>query len=267
MGSVLYLYALAGRYPEGHLGCGLTGEPLRSVACGPTLFALVGDIAERPRPSRETLAVHDATVRRLAGLLPALLPARFGETARDEEALRSLLAPRAAELAPALALVEGSVQMTLRVFSDGTSAPPGDNAETAGTTQTVEIAGIADGGSIGPLEAPVPSESSVVPDGLGPGARYLAERRQLQARRSSLPEVAALREALRPLLRAERVERHGVSDAGGAGRLVATAYDLVGREQLEAYRSTLERESARLSGYRVAASGPWPPYAFAPEVA
>jgi gas vesicle protein GvpL/GvpF len=95
----------------------------------------------------------------------------------------------------------------------------------------------------------------------GPGTRYLAERRRDLAERRALPEVAALREALRPLLKAERVERHA------AGRLLATAYDLVPRAQVAAYEEIVRREAALLAPYRVAASGPWPPYAFAPGAA
>lgn len=239
--SLLYLYALAaedpGAQPGAPLGIGLAAEPLRAIACGPGLFALAGKMPSRPGLARAALAAHDETVRRLAALVPALLPARFGETAPDEQALCSRLAPRAGELNAALALVRGSVQMTLRVFAG--------NGEGAGEPRPLAT----EGPPLTGLSTP------------GPGTHYLAERRRLHEQRRSLPEVAGLREALRPLLRAERVERHE------AGRLLATAYDLVGRDAVEAYRSTVERESIHLSGYRVAASGPWPPYAFAPEVA
>lgn len=288
--NLLYLYALAAQPPGGLPGEGLAGEPIEVVPLGGSILALAGVVPARPRLSRDSLAAHDAVVRRLAALLPALLPARFGETAPDVEALRQRLAPRAADLSAALALVEGSVQMTLRVFTEGDAAP--------GKGPAVEAAHAEGRGSVGPSAArgsnegahtkeqaeagrshdPAEVTGSKVMDpqvigpeatgreaagleaALGPGARYLAERRRLQQQRRSLPEVAALREALRPLLRAERVERHQ------AGRLLATAYDLVERGQVDAYRSTVERESARLAGYRVAASGPWLPYAFAPEV-
>jgi len=91
----------------------------------------------------------------------------------------------------------------------------------------------------------------------GPGTRYLEARR----RQRSLPEIDPLREALRPLLRAERVERHA------AGRLLGTAYHLVPRAQTCAYLAVLEEARQRIGMHRVAASGPWPPYAFAPEAA
>ena len=89
----------------------------------------------------------------------------------------------------------------------------------------------------------------------GPGTRYLEERRR--ARR--LPELDPLRAALGPAVRAERVERH--SEPG----LLASVYHLIDRGAAPAYASTVE--ATPLEGLRVAVSGPWPPWSFAPEVA
>jgi hypothetical protein len=93
----------------------------------------------------------------------------------------------------------------------------------------------------------------------GPGTRHLEARRRERERLRSLPEIDPLREVLQPLLRAERMERHG------AGQLLGTAYHLVPRGQTGAYLAALETGKKRLGDRRVAASGPWPPYAFAPE--
>ena len=111
-------------------------------------------------------------MRRLAGRFGAILPARFGEAFADEHALAVRLEPRAADVAAALALVRGCVQMTLRVFGDPEA-----------------------------LADPEPDSAS------GPGTRYLAARQKAVERARSLPEIDPLREALRPLLRAERIER------------------------------------------------------------
>jgi len=105
---------------------------------------------------------------------------------------------------------------------------------------------------------PVPA---AVPEEGGPGTRYLAARLREVERARSLPEIEPLREILRPLLRAERVRRHD------SGRLLGTAYHLVARSQTGAYLAALEGAEARLAGRRIAATGPWPPYAFAPEPA
>jgi hypothetical protein len=230
----LYLYGLIGAEPapEIPLGEGVAGEPLAIVRAGGVL-AVVGTLAEgdaRPEITAAALARHDETVRRLALLVPALLPARFGEQLSDAAALAEALAPRAAEITRALILVEGCVQMTLRVFGEP-------------AVSTIES------------DEPMGKESAA-----GPGARYLAARRR--AANPGLPEVAALRQSLKPLLRAERIERHALKLS--KGQLLATAHDLVLKERAGDYVRTVEGATAALAGRKVNVSGPWPPYAFAP---
>jgi hypothetical protein len=230
--SPLYLYALADVAPnpaDTPLGEGLAGEPL-AVVPSAGLFAVIGEIAARPVVTAAALARHDETVRRLAGLLPALLPARFGEWLPDARALAEALAPRAGEIVRALTLVEGCVQMTLRVF--GTAATPEAVAP-------IEEAAAGAAGAAG-----------------GPGTRYLTARRR--AANPGIPEVAALREALRPFVRAERIERHE------KGQLLASAHDLVRREEAGEYVRIVQGPAGALAGRKVTVSGPWPPYAFAP---
>ncbi len=223
MTPLLYLYALVDEGPAGDLGTGIAGEPLRLVWSG-GIAGVAGDLDVRPRPESEALRRQDAVVRRLAELFGALLPSRFGEAFADEAELAQRMAPRAADLAASLALVRGCVQMTLRVFGD------------------------------------VGAEIAVEPeDAGGPGTRYLESRRRERQRARSLPEIDPLREALAPLLRAERMERHA------AGPLLGTAYHLVPRAETALYLATLEEARGRIGGHRVAASGPWPPYAFGPE--
>lgn len=222
----LYLYALTGGSLGADLGKGLAGEPLRQVGEG-ELAAIVGEIGEKPAVSRETLAAHDRVIQRLAGAIPALLPARFGQTVSGEPDLLAWISSRRKDLMEALELVDGCVQMTLRVF-----AGPGALEEAP---------------------APEPPNPS-----LGPGARYMQARREAAAREKALPEIAPLREALRPLLRAERVER------ASSGRLRATAYDLVKRGEAEIYARTVAEAAPHLGVWKVTATGPWPPYAFAP---
>jgi hypothetical protein len=89
----------------------------------------------------------------------------------------------------------------------------------------------------------------------GAGTRYLTRR----ARAQSAPELEPLRLLLAPFVTAERIARHD------RGPLLLTAYHLVPRGAVAAYRRILRRHPDVL-GYRVAASGPWPPYAFVPEV-
>ena len=70
--------------------------------------------------------------------------------------------------------------------------------------------------------------------------------------------LAVLRRALGKLCIEERIE-------AGSGGLLATAYHLIERGQESLYLSALE-EARQAEGLRVSASGPWAPYAFAPEL-
>jgi hypothetical protein len=235
--SPLYVYALVDGDPEEPLGTGLAGEPLRLLASA-GLSVVAGEMAARPAPAPAALEAHDAVVRRLAERVSAVLPVRFGEWVEGEAALAERLAPRAGSLAEALALVRGCVQMTLRVFGE----PSG--GELRDRTDPTDRSDLSDSAT-------------------GPGTRYLAARRREIERSRSLPEIEPLRDALRPLLRAERVRRQET------GRLVGTAYHLVPRESTGAYLGALQAvggaEGRLPAGHRVAASGPWPPYAFGPE--
>jgi hypothetical protein len=167
-----------------------------------------------PKVTPENLAAQDAVIRRLT--VTAVLPIRFGEKVRDEEELCKLLKPRSLDLIAALERVRGCEQMTLRVF--GIPGPP-------------------------------PPQSD---EDAGPGTRYMEARRREIERARSLPEIEPLLDRLRPLVRAERIERKE------QGTLLGTVYHLVRREDVPAYKETLKEEDG------VAVSGPWPPYAFAP---
>jgi gas vesicle protein GvpL/GvpF len=164
----LYLYALVGRPVRRPLGRGLGGEALRLIEVA-GLRVVAARVGDAPRVTPTALRRHDATVRRLAGRTDAVLPIRFGTVVGDRLALARALAPRAAGLREALALVAGHEQMTLRVYGEAATTSDESAAEAAGA-----------------------------------GQRYLARR--LRARRA--PEVDPVRRALRGLVSAERIERH-----------------------------------------------------------
>jgi hypothetical protein len=96
---------------------------------------------------------------------------------------------------------------------------------------------------------PAPAEPS------GPGTRYLLARRRELA---SPPRIAPLLARLAPLVRAERL-------APAPRPYAATVYHLVERRRLAAYLATLA--AAADDDPHLAWSGPWPPWAFAPELA
>jgi hypothetical protein len=85
----------------------------------------------------------------------------------------------------------------------------------------------------------------------GSGTAYLESLR----RSRSLPALDPLRAALGPLVRAERTEPHG-------GPLVASVYHLVDRGSAPEYLRVLAGVALTV---RVAPSGPWPAWSFAPE--
>ena len=224
--SPLYLYAVLAERPAGVLPSGLSGEAVRLVACD-DLLAAVGELASAPAVDEGSLRAHDAVVRRLFAGASALLPARFGSMADDEAQLRDALRPRLEAFREGLRAVRGCEQMTLR-FSR------------------------RDGPSEAAPAAPAPSPAS------GPGTRYLDARRASAGDPRAIPEVGRVLDALAPLVRGERWERHDRPP------LFASVYHLVARESLDRYRDAVA-SAAEAAGVRVTSSGPWPPYAFAPD--
>jgi hypothetical protein len=94
---------------------GLEGADVRAVSAGRLAGAVSEHAGEPPRPSEEAILRHAHVVERLMGAARAVLPARFGDGFRDEDALRSRLQGRAEELIAALEGVAGRVELSLRV--------------------------------------------------------------------------------------------------------------------------------------------------------
>lgn len=220
----LRVYAIVGRrLGRGSLAA-VSRAGLRLVSDGPT-SAIVADCDAPPAPTARALRGHDAVVRRMAKMAPAVLPARFGSVVDSDAALVAILRAWTEELQAALRLVEKHEQMTLRVFAP---APARTRSE------------------------PDEQATGVAEDA---GTRYLTRRAGAQA----APELEPLRRLLAPIVTSERIARHD------RGPLLLTAYHLVPRSAVAAYRRLLRRHAASL-GCRVVASGPWPPYAFVPEL-
>jgi hypothetical protein len=180
--------------------------------------------------SPEALATHDRVVRFLADQVEAALPARFGWIA-DEESLGEHLAPHQQRLLDALELTAGCEQMNLRLYGPGFPTVPRPSASTAGAHA---------------------------------GTRYLEAKREEARRRHEAPEIEPLRAALSGLVRAERVERPGAPSAPASSPL-ASVYHLVERGRAAEYRAVVVGAAGRLTPLRATVSGPWPPYAYAPE--
>jgi hypothetical protein len=117
--------------------------------------------------------------------------------------------------------------------------------KVAGRVQmTVRV--FASGGSPAPRAEPGREQGS--------GAAYLEKRRQ-DATGVPTGEAAAISQAVRTLVADERTQR-------GQGRMRWTLYHLVDRSVLPQY----ERTIAPFVSPIVAVSGPWPPFAFVPDL-
>lgn len=94
-------------------GRGLDHRPLFGVTDKP-LEAIVADQAgHAPEPSAAALHAYERTVRRLMDR-GAILPAQFGSTLPDEDAVRALLRGRRRDLMARLRRVRGAVEIGLR---------------------------------------------------------------------------------------------------------------------------------------------------------
>jgi hypothetical protein len=192
-------------------------------------------MASAPVVGSTALRGHDAVVRRLAQLADPLLPARFGTLVATDADLCERLTRPGDRLRDALARVTGREQMILRVY-----VSPERSAAPAAPEAAAEPADEASGD-------------------LGPGARYLAERARAQRASCEVGELAPIRPVLDRFVSAERVERHHASP------LVASVYHLLARGTAAAYTAAVEEAARAVPGIRVTVSGPWAPYAFAPE--
>ena len=205
---------------------------LRAVTAA-TTSAVVAECAAPLPPTVPALRAHDAVVRRTARIAPAVLPVRFGTLVASDRSLVAMLDAWSDELLKALALVDRRCQMTLRLF--------------------------APAGVVSPPEKSSAADLDTSTDRAHPGTSYLEGLARAQARAQSAPELEPLREALAPIVAAERITRHD------RGPLLLTAYHLIPRGAAPAYRRLLRRHAALLHT-RAVVSGPWPPYAFVPEL-
>lgn len=204
---------------------GVRGERTRMHPAG-RIGAIVGEIDLAPEPIESALRAHDAIVRQADRAWTAVLPVRFGTTVADERALRRLIQDRRQRFTRALAHVRGRVQMTVRVF--GTPPPVREDARAA----------------VGRVK--------------GRGTRYLRMAAAVEARLKRLPEFDPVRGAVADLVHDERVEPHS------SPPLVASVFHLIDRARARSY-SRAVRSAAVLTPLRLVVSGPFPPYAFAPD--
>jgi hypothetical protein len=188
--------------------------------------AIVERRADVPPAAFGSLSAHHAVLVRLSEAVPAILPVRFG-TLLDEGALEEALAERDEELAEAFALVRHRVQFTWRHRAPARTQLPRPPAG--------------------------PASGALAP---GAGAAYL--RRAATGARSAPPaSFRLLRDQLRSFVVRERFQpaSSGMPD---------TLYQLIDKPAARRYRA--RARSLTLTSPRLIVSGPWPPFAFAPEI-
>jgi hypothetical protein len=227
---LLYVYALIERRVASPR---LPGRRrLEIIEVGP-IFAAVERVVDAPTLSEQALREQHQVVVRLARVAKAILPVRFGAVIERDE-LERIVQTREAVLRQALGDVRGKAQMTVRVFGPAQQASPS-----------------------------MPPAS---------GAAYLRARAEMNQPR--LPAIArAIVSAVRPLVSAETID-------AGRGNVRVTINHLIDRKMASRYLTAIEPfVQPRVSGREpragshgsaidsvVAASGPWPPFAFAPDL-
>jgi hypothetical protein len=191
---------------------------------------VVADRAVPPDATSEAaLRLQHAIVEAIATRADAVLPARAGSVI-DLDELRTRIARSRAAIHAALDLVRGREQMTLRLAAAPLRERPGaiHRPTEAGAMTAVE----------------------------GSGTAYLEARRA-----ATLPPaevLAAVRALVSGLVHAERLQP-------ARGALPAAVYHLVPKGQGAEYRRRIEG-APELAGSRPTITGPWPPFAFTPEL-
>jgi hypothetical protein len=221
-----YVFALVDAEPKGAPGKGLSGN--LSLRAIPGGLAVVERRADVPPMEFGTLQKHQAVVARLCERVPAILPVRFGTLLEDEE-IEEVLQERDTEIAEAFSVVRGRVQFSWRAAKV--------TKQTKGSKKAKE-------------EVRDPRGEAET------GTEYL-----MRAARASNPTPPAAFRALRskvaPLIAAERYQP-------AAAQLPASLYHLVDRSAIERYEVIGEAIAHASPGLRM--SGPFPPFAFAPEI-
>lgn len=216
------------------------------------LYALLGAVP--PRGRWRGLDGEPLRFVRVAGLVLAAgpmsrAPAPKLSTLRGHDAVVRRLASAVPAVLPArfgTLLTDGAALRDL--IAPQAAALRRALAQVAGREQmTLRLYGSAPRGGV-EAAAPLPS---------GPGTRYLTARSAATLR--ALPDFVRLRGTLAGLVRAERIEPSRTPP------LLGSVYHLVDRDQRRAYQRALRSVTCQLADLRVVPSGPWTPYAFAPE--
>lgn len=236
--SRLYVFALTSGVMPAFEDAGRVVEFVRAGA----VHAAIERRDSAPSATEASLRQQHAIVARIAGEVESVLPARFGMLLEAGE-LEAAVARREPAIVEALALVRGRRQMTVRLRHGalaGRATPDGAAAQPA------------------PLSHGEPGR---VPQS---GTDYL------EARRAAAALPAALREVCLAVRHLVEAEVHGPA----RGAIPPAVYHLIDRRDDARYRAAVDRvrpggggggQSAG-GGSEILVTGPWPPFAFTPDV-
>ena len=242
-----YVFALVDAVPSSRPGPGIGGA-LSMLRVGDA-FAVVERRADVPPVEFGSLEKHQDVVTRLASCVPAILPVRFG-TLVEREALVEALADRDDEIAGAFALVRGRVQFTWR---KGGGRREARGADGPAAPTRVGVTAREGGREAKGAKPAAPDTFSAL---AASGTDYLRHA----ARAAKPPPPAAwraLRSKLAPLFAAERYQPVTAT-------LPESLYHLVDRSSSVRYATVAS--GLRHTTATFTMSGPWPPFAFAPEL-
>lgn len=125
------IYALASRHAGRIRVRGVMGEPLQAIRIG-RIDAIVGRVRAIPGPTDSNLRRYSRVMSALWRRTPALLPARFGTSARDLADLHVMVRSREHAVRRRLGAVRNRAQMTVRLISKG-EPPPTRERNQSGT--------------------------------------------------------------------------------------------------------------------------------------
>ncbi|MFD7445447.1 GvpL/GvpF family gas vesicle protein [Streptomyces sp. NPDC059909] len=234
----VYVYSIADKqHPlrlDGVAGVGEPPSPLRPVRAG-SLTAVVSDAPGDLRPKRRDLTAHQEVQNQLMAD-GTVLPLRFGLTAPDDDAVRTVLVERAAEYTDRLRVLENCTEYHLKVRQDEEGLLRQILEESSDARQLNDS---IRNGTAGP-------DASLA---LG---ELVAQ--EVQARQEAL--AAGIIEALRPFSRDQEVSQPTGEDFLSVSFLVA-------QEQEEGFLTT-ELSLANQMGddFEFRLNGPLPPYSF-----
>ena len=252
-----YVFALVDDMAAGKPGTGLSG-PLGIRRIG-SILAVVERRADVPPAEFGTLQRHQAVVTELASRVPAILPVRFG-TLLDTDALEEVLGERAEDVAEGFDLVRDRVQFTWRRTQVRSTKTEVRSTKTEVRSTKTEVRSTKT--EVRSTKAEVRSTKAEVRSTKRTTATELSGGEYLrQAARAAKPAPPAGWRAIRSKLAGLVVaERYQPASATAPESL----YHLVGRTETQRYRLLADRLAS--SSASVTVTGPFPPFAFTPEL-